>query len=118
MMLSVIFLILTISTALRQVSVSLYRCGLTTQVQLAKAWGVTNKTIFNWVAACRKGGMKELVEKARPGAPRKVTDEVKKRIFRHRREGKTLTGYLPDHQSKLRLGLYGFIYEAPRDRPL
>ena len=77
-------------TALRQVSVSLYRCGLTTQVRLAKAWGVTNKTIFNWVAACRKGGMRELVEKARPGAPRKVTDEVKKRIFRHRREGKTL----------------------------
>jgi len=77
-------------TALRQVSVSLYRCGLTSQVQLAKAWGFTNKTIYNWVTACRKGGMGELVEKARPGAPRKVTDEVKKRIFRHRREGKTL----------------------------
>ena len=77
-------------TALRQVSVSLYRSGLATQLQLAEAWGYTNKSICNWVAACQKGGMGALVDKARPGAPRKVTEEVREQIRRYRREGKTL----------------------------
>ena len=77
-------------TALRQVSVSLFRSNLATQVQLAEAWGYTNKSLCNWVAACKKGGMGALVDKGRPGAPRKVTEEVKKQIRRFRREGKTL----------------------------
>jgi len=77
-------------TALRQVSVSLYRSALATQLQLAEAWGCTNKTICNWVAACKKGGMGALVDKARPGAPRKVTEEVTQQIRRYRRGGKTL----------------------------
>ena len=77
-------------TARRQVSVSLYRCKLATQIQLSEAWGITSKTINNWVAACKKGGMGALVEKGRPGAPRKVTDKVKMQIRRYRRSGKTL----------------------------
>ncbi len=77
-------------TALRQVSVSIYRSSLATQLQLAEAWGYTNKTIYNWVAACRKGGMGALVDKSRPGAPRKVTEEVIRQINRYRRGGKTL----------------------------
>ncbi len=77
-------------TALRQVSVSLYRSALATQLQLGEAWGCTNKTICNWVAACKKGGMGALIDRARPGAPRKVTEEVIRQIRRYRRGGKTL----------------------------
>jgi len=81
---------LTDKTALRQVAVSIYRSKMATQIQISQAWNLTNKTIYNWVRSYRKGGMAALVDKTRPGAPRKVTDAVKKQIRRCRRQRMSL----------------------------
>ena len=77
-------------TAVRQIAVSLYRLRVATQIEIAQVWNVTNKSVCNWVASYRKGGMAALSEKARPGAPRKVTEEVERQIRRYRRQGMTL----------------------------
>ena len=42
---------------------------------VAKAYGVSVRTVFRWLASYANGGQKALLAKPIPGRPSKVTDE-------------------------------------------
>lgn len=65
----------------RGVVVFLYQKKLATQEQLAKGFGVSLRSISNWVARFREEGLGGLSDKSRSGAPKKVTPEMETRIF-------------------------------------
>lgn len=65
----------------RGVVALLYHRKLATQKQLAKGFGVSLRSISNWVARFREEGLGGLSDKPRSGAPRRVTPEMEKRIF-------------------------------------
>jgi transposase len=75
----------------RQLCVALYRSKIATQTDLANALGVTDRTVRYWVKNYRNNGAAGLVDKPRPGAPVKLTDEVKRKIKRYRRERMKVT---------------------------
>ncbi len=75
----------------RQICVSLYRNQFASQTELANAVNVTDRTLRNWVKNYRDNGVAGLLDKPRPGAPIKLTDEVKRKIKRLRRERMKVT---------------------------
>lgn len=46
-----------------------------TASSVAKAYGVSERTVFRWLASYANGGQKALLAKPIPGRPRKITDE-------------------------------------------
>ena len=77
-------------TGLRVASVFIILSGLASQIEIAQAWRITNKTVFNWVKKAKTEGIGGLIDKQRPGAPIKMTDKVKRTILRYRKQGFTL----------------------------
>ncbi len=75
----------------RQISVHLYRCKAASQTELAKALGVSDRTMRNWVKKYREKGIAGLIDKERPGAPVKLTQEVRDQIIRYRKERMKVT---------------------------
>lgn len=65
----------------RNVILCLYRTQVATQVELAKAFKVTTRSIGRWITRYAKQGLEGLVDKARSGAPEKINDKVCKRII-------------------------------------
>jgi len=65
----------------RAVVVFLYQRDLATQKQLANGFGVAIRSVRYWISRYRKEGINGLSDKQRSGAPKKVTPEMKKRIF-------------------------------------
>jgi len=100
----------------RHVCVNLYRNGLATQLELADAVNVTARTIRNWVRSYRDNGASGLIDKTRPGAPVKLTDEVKKKIKRYRGERMKVTEIA--QVMNLALGtVCGFLYSSKLKSP-
>ena len=77
--------------AQRHVCVNLFRNKFATQRELAHAVDVSERTVRNWVRNYRDKGAEGLIDKSRPGAPKKLTDEVKKKIKTYRRERMKVT---------------------------
>ena len=75
----------------RQICVNIYRSQFASQAELAGVIGVTTRTLRYWVHEYRKNGAAGLIDKPRPGAPIKLTDEVKNKIKRFRRERMKIT---------------------------
>ena len=100
----------------RQVCVNLYRNGLATQLELANAVNVTARTVRNWVRSYRDNGAAGLINKQRPGAPIKLTGELKKKIKRYRRERMKVTKIA--QVMNLSLGtICGFLYSSKQKSP-
>ena len=100
----------------RHVCVNLYRNGLATQLELADALNVTGRTVRNWVRNYRDKGAAGLVDKPRPGAPKKLTEEVKKKIKIYRRERMKVTDIA--QVMNLSLGtVCEFLYSSKRKSP-
>lgn len=65
----------------RGVVVFLYQRKLATQIELAKGFGVGERSVRTWISRFRKEGLGGLGDKERCGAPRKITPEIERRIF-------------------------------------
>ena len=77
--------------AQRHVCVNIFRNKLARQRELAQAVNVSERTLRNWVSSYRDKGAEGLIDKSRPGAPRKLTDEVIIKIKTYRRERMKVT---------------------------
>lgn len=75
----------------RAVVVFLYQRNLATQKQLANGFGVAIRSVRYWISRYRKEGISGLSDKQRSGAPKKVTSEMKKRIFELRERRNKVT---------------------------
>ena len=100
----------------RQICVNLYRNKIATQTEVANALGVTDRTVRYWVKNYRDHGAAGLIDKSRPGAPVKLTDGVKRKIKRYRRERMKVT----EIAQVMNLGLgtvCGFLYSSKQRSP-
>ena len=70
--------------AMRTAWVQVCENGYALRWQVAKALGISLRILQYWIARSRKEGTSGLIDKPRCGAPRKVTDALKKRILRLR----------------------------------
>jgi len=59
------------------------------QSLIASNFGITNRTLFNWINSFRDGGIPGLEEKQQ-GPPVKITEELKNRIISLRKGGENL----------------------------
>lgn len=71
----------------RAVVVFLYQRKLAIQEELAKGFGVSVRSVRNWISRFNEEGIRGLSDRQRSGAPRKITSEMEKRIF-ELREGR------------------------------
>ena len=61
--------------------IQVHLCGFATQRQIAEANSFSQRSFAYWLARYRREGAAGLVDKPRPGAPRKVTDKILGRIY-------------------------------------
>ena len=72
-------------TTWRHVAVMLHSVNAATQVDIAREWGVTTRTINSWVSTYREEGIVGLGD--RRGRPVTITDEIKRSILACRENG-------------------------------
>ena len=69
-------------TTQRMAIVELYKTGIATQEELAKAFGIHIKTIYNYVTIFEQEGIKGLIgERSGPKSNWKITPEVRGKIL-------------------------------------
>ena len=76
-------------TNYRYVAVQLYLTHGIDQLKIAKAWGVTLRSINAWVAAFRERGMDGLKGR-KQGRPKKLDDKARTRIIKLREENRKI----------------------------
>lgn len=76
--------------AARQVWVMVYESGHATYEQIAGGTGISRRAVQYWVKRYREEGAAGLPDRPRSGAPKKVTAEVRRKIYRLRDRRLTL----------------------------
>ncbi len=106
---------LTDEVSCRHAAVQLYLCWKITQKEISSVWNVTVRTVNEWVKNYRKNGITGLRKKS-PGAPVKVTPDLRNKIVSKRRDNWKVTE-LCQHFSLSKSAVYRVLEEKKEDSP-